>query len=203
NIDEGPTAEELEASDPSFDGASGIGGPFGPYAQSQRLPRYKEISELLIEKGFAYRCDCTPEMLQKEREDQISRKQTPGYSGYCRDRNVSADSKHVVRFRIPENSAVVLDDAVKGKITWESLSLRDTVLLKSDGFPTYHLAVVVDDHDMQISHVMRGEEWIATAPIHLMIYEALGWNKPIFSHLPNVLGPDGKKLSKRHGATQI
>ena len=199
-IDEGPSQAELgiDRSD-----LPDLTGPFKPYLQSKRLDRYKEISNQLIESGHAYRCDCTAEMLKKERQEQQARRETPGYSGYCRSRNVSADTKHVVRLKIPTNPDLVLEDAVKGKIRWESLSLRDPVLMKSDGFPTYHLAVVVDDHDMEISHVMRGEEWIATTPIHLMVYQALGWAPPTFCHLPSVLGEDGKKLSKRHGSTSI
>ena len=107
----------------------------------------------------------------------------------------------MVRFKIPEDRAVVLNDAVKGEVRWEKIILRDTVLLKSDGYPTYHLATVVDDHDMRISHILRADEWLSTAPVHLLIFEAMGWATPVFAHLPPVLGADGKKLSKRHGAT--
>lgn len=202
-IDEGPSHDDLKKLGELWEGAENIGGPYGPYVQSLRLPRYKEVAEELIAKGFAYRCDCTPEMLERERNEQMARKEQPGYSGYCRDRKVSADSKHVIRFRIPNKRTLQLKDAVKGLITWEGISLRDTVLLKSDGFPTYHLAVVADDHDMKISHVMRGEEWLATAPVHVLLYEALGWEAPVFAHLPSVMGNDGKKLSKRHGATFV
>jgi glutamyl-tRNA synthetase len=106
-----------------------------------------------------------------------------------------------VRFKIPEDRAITLNDAVKGPVTWEQIILRDPVLLKSDGFPTYHLATVADDHDMEISHVMRADEWLSTAPLHLLLFEALEWTPPVFAHLPPVLGADGKKLSKRHGAT--
>jgi len=203
DIDEGPSIEELKQAGVSWEGASGIGGPYGPYIQSLRLDLYRETAEELIKKGSAYRCDCTPEMLQREREDQMARRETPGYSGFCRGRNVAADKPHVVRFIVPARNALVLDDGVRGKISWESLSLRDTVILKSDGYPTYHLAVVVDDHYMKISHAIRGEEWIATAPLHLLLYQALEWEPPVFCHLPVVLGADGKKLSKRHGATHI
>ncbi len=173
----------------------------GPYEQSARLPRYKEVAEELIRTGHAYRCDCTPERLTQEREEQTARKETTGYSGYCRGRNVPAGAPHVVRFKIPEDRAITLPDAVKGEVRWEKIILRDTVLLKSDGFPTYHLATVVDDHDMEISHVLRADEWLSTAPLHLLLFEALGWSAPVFAHLPPVLGTDGKKLSKRHGAT--
>lgn len=202
-IDEGPSMEELRKVDTGWEGNEGIGGPVGPYIQSLRLPRYKEVAEHLVQIGAAYRCDCTPEMLEKERADQMARRETPGYSGYCRHRNVSADSKHVIRLIMSENLSLTLDDAVKGKVVWEKVALRDPILFKSDGFPLYHLAVVVDDHDMGISHVMRGEEWLATAPIHILLYKVLGWEQPVFCHLPNVLGQDGKKLSKRHGSTHV
>jgi glutamyl-tRNA synthetase len=199
--DEGPNVDELSKVGEAFDGAPNLGGPYAPYIQSLRLPRYKEIAEKLIELGVAYRCDCTPEMLEKERNEQMARKEQPGYSGYCRNRTVAADTKHVVRFKMPNKRSLTLMDAVRGRVAWDNIPLRDPVLLKSDGFPTYHLAVVCDDHDMSITHVLRAEEWLSSTPIHLLLYEALGWETPIFAHLPQVLGPDGKKLSKRHGAT--
>jgi glutamyl-tRNA synthetase len=201
HFDEGPSYEEITAADAAPEEGFGIGGPVGPYVQSLRVERYKEIAEELIRKGAAYRCDCTPERLAQEREEQTARKEMVGYSGYCRTRKVSADVPHVVRFEIPEDRSITLHDAVKGDVHWEKIILRDPVLLKSDGFPTYHLATVVDDHDMRISHVLRADEWLSTAPLHLLLFEALGWEAPIFAHLPPVLGTDGKKLSKRHGAT--
>lgn len=203
DIDEGPSLAELKQLGEDWEGAPDIGGPFGPYIQSLRKERYKEVAEELVAKGFAYRCDCTPEMLERERNEQMARKEQPGYSGYCRDRNVSPDSQHVIRFRMPHKRSLQLQDAVKGLLTWESISLRDTVILKSDGLPMYHLAVVVDDHDMKITHVTRADEWLATTPLHILLYEALGWEMPVFAHLPNVMGNDGKKLSKRHGATFV
>ncbi len=198
--DEGPSKAELEQIGESWEGAPDIGGPCGPYIQSLRMVRYREVAEELIAKGFAYRCDCTPQMLERERNEQMARKELPGYSGYCRTRNVSADAPHVVRLKIPQKRAISFNDGVRGKVTWEQIQLRDTVLLKSDGSPTYHLAVVVDDHDMKISHVLRGVEWLSSTPIHLLVYEALGWEPPIIAHFPVVNGPDGKKLSKRTGA---
>ncbi|MCB0319881.1 MAG: glutamate--tRNA ligase, partial [Bdellovibrionales bacterium] len=177
------------------------GGEFGPYIQSLRRNRYKEIADMLVASGHAYRCDCTAEMLAEEREKQKGSKEVPGYSGRCRDRSVPSDVRHVVRFRMPEPRPVSMNDAIRGNIEWERIPLRDPVLMKSDGFPTYHLAVVVDDHDMEITHVLRGEEWIPSAPLHILLYEALGWEPPTFCHLPVVLGPDRKKLSKRHGST--
>ncbi len=198
--DEGPSHDELTRVGESVDGLPELGGSYGPYIQSLRLERYRQVAEELVRRGAAYRCDCTPEMLERERLEQMARKETPGYTGYCRDRHVSAGSKHVIRFRMPHKKEVVLMDAVKGRVAWDSIPLRDTVLLKSDGFPTYHLAVVVDDSDMRISHVLRGDEWLSTAPLHLLIYEALGLEPPVFAHLPVIKGPNGKKLSKRDGS---
>lgn len=202
-IDEGPSLEELKSADPSWTENWGIGGPAGPYIQSHRLPRYKEVAEQLVASGHAYRCDCSSQQLEEERQIQMAKKEPPGYAGRCRTREVSPDSKHVIRLKVPHNETVVLDDAVKGKVRWEGLALRDSVLLKSDGFPTYHLAHLVDDHDMKITHVIRAEEWLPSAPLHLLTYKALGWTPPILCHPPVVLGQDGKKLSKRHGATFV
>lgn len=201
-IDEGPSRAELKSLGEDWEAAPNLDGECGPYIQSLRLPRYKEVAEQLVEKGFAYRCDCTPEMLERERNEQMARKEQPGYSGYCRTRNVSADTKHVVRFKMPQRRALSFNDAIRGRVAWDTIPLRDTVILKSDGFPMYHLAVVVDDHDMKISHVLRGIEWLSSTPIHLLLYEALGWEPPVFAHLPVVNGPDGKKLSKRTGAAK-
>lgn len=200
DIDEGPSAAELKACDPGWENPPNIGGPYGPYVQSLRCDLYKAAAEKLVAGGFAYRCDCTPEMIERERLEQMARREKPGYSGYCRDRNVSVNTPHIIRLRLPVNFSVTLEDAVKGRLVWENPSLRDPVILKSDGFPTYHLAAIVDDNAMQISHVIRGDEWLATTPLHLQIYDCLGWPRPIFAHLPPVLGEDGKKLSKRTGA---
>jgi glutamyl-tRNA synthetase len=200
-LDEGPSREDLKALGEDWDGAPDIGGPVGPYIQSLRIPRYKEVAEQLVASGHAYRCDCTPEMLERERNEQMARKELPGYSGYCRTRNVAADKPHVIRFKMPTKRSVSFVDAIRGKVQWDTIPLRDTVLLKSDGFPTYHLAVVVDDHDMKITHALRGIEWLSSTPIHLLLYEALGWEPVTFAHLPVINGTDGRKLSKRHNAT--
>ena len=201
-IDEGPTKEELCTYNEDWDGAPALGGPHGPYMQSLRLPKYQAVAEELVAKGFAYRCDCTPEMIERERNEQMARKELPGYSGYCRTRNISADKPHVIRFKMPTKRSISFNDAIRGKVQWDTIPLRDTVLLKTSGFPTYHLAVVVDDHDMQITHALRGIEWLSSTPIHLLLYEALGWEPPVFAHLPVVNGPDGKKLSKRNNAAK-
>lgn len=203
DIDEGPSKAELDAAGYGWKGGSGIGGDAGPYIQSLKRDRHREVAEKLVATGFAYRCDCTPEMLEAERRHQAAQKLPPGYSGYCRDRNVPADRPHVIRFRVPEATEIRVDDLVKGPVIFQDAALRDTVILKSDGYPTYHLASVVDDHDMRITHVIRGDEWLSTAPIHVLLYDALGWDRPAFAHLPPVLGADGKKLSKRHGATYV
>ena len=200
-IDEGPSREELKKVGEDWDGAPNLAGPYGAYIQSLRLPRYQEVAQQMVAAGTAYRCDCTAEMLEQERNEQMARKEVPGYSGYCRTRNVPATSKHVVRFKMPTKPEVSINDTIRGRVAWESISLKDPVLLKSDGFPTYHLAVVVDDHDMKITHALRGEEWLPSTPLHVLTYKALGWEMPAIGHLPLVLGPDGKKLSKRHGAT--
>jgi glutamyl-tRNA synthetase len=139
-------------------------------------------------------------MLEKERLDQMARKELPGYSGYCRTRNVSKDVPHAIRFKIPQKRSVTFVDAIRGRVTWDSIPLRDSVILKSGGSATYHLAAMVDDHDMKITHALRGVEWLSSTPLHLLLYEALGWEPVTFAHLPVINGPDGKKLSKRHGA---
>jgi glutamyl-tRNA synthetase len=199
-IDEGPSRAELARIGQAWEGMPDLQGGHGPYIQSLRQDRYREVAEELIAKGFAYRCDCTPEMLERERNEQLARREAPGYSRYCRDRNVPASSKHVVRLKMPLKQEVELQDAIRGRVHWENASLSDPVVMKSDGTALYHLAAVVDDHDMRISHVLRGEEWLATAPIHLFVYQSLGWEPPVFAHLPVIMGPQGKKLSKRDGA---
>ena len=203
DLDEGPTAADFESVGEPIGDLKAPGGPHGPYIQSQRLSRYKEVAQKLIETGFAYRCDCTPEMLEEVRKEQQARKELPGYGGRCRGLEVSADTKHVVRFKMPHKPTIVVEDAIKGRVAWESVPMRDPVLLKSDGFPTYHLAVVCDDHDMEISHILRADEWLPSVPLHVLLYQALGWEPPQFCHLPQVLGSDGKKLSKRHGSTAV
>ena len=203
SYDEGPTKTELEKVGESFDGAPDYSGENGPYIQSQRLEIYKKEAEKLIAEGKAYRCDCTSERLEQERFEQMARKEKPGYSGYCRTRNVSKDVPHTIRLRLPDKVNLAFDDAVRGKITWDNAPLSDPVLLKTDGFPTYHLACVVDDYYMGVTHVLRGEEWIPTMPFQILLYEAFGWEKPIYAHLSHILGPDGKKLSKRHGALAV
>ncbi len=188
-----------------WDEGPGVGGPFGPYTQSERIHLYKEGAEELIAKGKAYRCNCSPERLKEVREEQM-KKGLPGYDRHCRDLpegSVSPDEPHVVRLKVPLEGKTVVKDIIRGEIVVENEKLQDQVLLKSDGFPTYHLAVVIDDNAMKISHIIRGDDWISSAPIQVLIYEAFGFAIPDFCHVPLVIAEDGKKLSKRHGATSI
>lgn len=191
-------------------GEDGSQGPHGPYFQSQRLHMYREAANVLLAKGDAYECFCTPERLDAMRKTQTDAKQPPGYDRHClleltaeeRQNRVAAGEEHVIRFRIPwELPEVVVHDVIRGDVVWEPKLLDDFVMMKSDGFPTYHLANVVDDHDMEITHVMRAEEWLPSTPRHVLMYQAFGWTPPIFAHMPMILGDDRAKLSKRHGAT--
>ena len=185
------------------------GGPFAPYVQSERLPLYQKLAQELVDKGAAYFCFCSKERLAALRAEQERRRELTRYDRHCRGiptAEAAARAKaepHVVRLKVPDEGALAIDDLVHGRIEWQVNTIEDQVLLKSDGFPTYHLAVVVDDHVMKISHIVRGEEWIASVPKHLLIYRAFGWDVPPMGHVPDVLGPDGKKLSKRHGATAV
>ena len=186
------------------------GGPYSPYVQSKRLDIYHEHVERLLTGGHAYRCYCTPERLDAMRKDQQARKQPPGYDRRCRDltpegeaRAAAENPRLVVRFKMPLEGQIAVHDLVRGNVEFDASLLDDFVILKSDGFPTYHLANVVDDHLMKITHVMRAEEWLSSTPRHQALYEALGYPMPHMAHLPMILGPDRSKLSKRHGATSV
>lgn len=182
-----------------------VGGDYGPYVQSERLDLYRQWADWLVEHDLAYRCTCTPERLQAVREQQLAAKQDPGYDRHCRylspeerAANEAAGLPYVIRFKMPVEGTTTVHDLIRGDITFENAQLQDLVLLKSDGFPTYHLANVVDDHFMGITHIMRAEEWISTAPVHKNLYAAFGWEMPKIAHLPVILNPSGKgKLSKR------
>ena len=178
-------------------------GPFAPYRQSERLPMYVDAAQRLIDDGKAYRCSCTSERLDALRKSQQKAKQPPGYDRHCRGLEVSADQPHVVRLAMPGEGDTIVNDHLRGDVSFQNALLDDHVLLKRDGFPTYHLASVVDDHHMQITHVIRGEEWLSSAPRHVQTYAALGWDEPAWVHIPIIRGPDKGKLSKRHGATSI
>ena len=187
-----------------------VGGKYGPYFQSQRLDLYREAADRLVEQGDAYRCYCSPERMAEMRAEQQKRKQSPGYDRRCRDLSETERTQKeaegitpVVRFKMPLEGQTSFSDIIWGEITVENSLLDDYVLLKSDGYPTYHLANVVDDHLMEISHVLRAEEWLSSVPRHKLLYQALGYEMPQLAHLPMILGPDRSKLSKRHGAVSI
>jgi glutamyl-tRNA synthetase len=192
-----------------WDEGPGKGGPHGPYFQSQRLPLYTKAAESLIELQRAYRCFCTPERLDQLRAAQTAARKPPGYDGLCRTLGAEESSRRarsepfVIRFAMKRTGKTVLHDLVRGDIEFDNALQDDFVILKSDGYPTYHLGVIVDDTEMEISHAIRGDEWISSAPKHIQIYEALGWKSPEWVHLPLILGPDHKKLSKRSGDTAV
>lgn len=182
----------------------------GPYFQSQRLDMYQKYAQQLVDEGKAYYCFCQPERLDKMRQDQVARKLPPGYDRHCRGLDaaqVEAEKAKgivpVVRFKSPMEDKTAVTDLIRGEVVFDNSVQDDFVLLKSDGYPTYHLANIVDDHFMEISHVLRAEEWLSSTPRHVLLYRALGWQPPHFAHLPMILGPDKSKLSKRHGATAI
>ena len=183
-----------------------VGGEYGPYRQSERLSTYQEVAKRLVEDGKAYPCYCSPGRLAEMRTQQMKEKRPPGYDRRCRDLPADERPRGVtpsVRFKMPAGGQTAFHDFIRGEVTFDNAVLDDFVLLKSDGYPTYHLANVTDDHLMQISHVMRGDEWIPSTPRHAQLYQALGWEPPIFAHLPIILGSDRAKLSKRHGATTL
>ena len=184
-------------------------GSYGPYYQSQRRDIYNKYVDQLLTAGNAYRCFCSAERLQKIREAQIASKETPKYDGLCRNLSVqesegrAANESFVVRLKIPESGETIVRDIIRGEVIFQNELIDDQVLIKSDGFPTYHLANVVDDHLMQISHVIRGEEWLLSMPKHILLYDYLGWEKPQFAHLPLLLNEDRSKLSKRQGDAAV
>lgn len=194
----------------TWDEGPDIGGEYGPYRQSERLEIYKKYAYQLIEKGKAYKCFATPEELKEMRELARATGKKIGYDR--RYRNLSPEEikqreksgqTFVIRLKVPLTGECVFDDKIKGQITTPWADVDDQVLLKSDGFPTYHLANVVDDYLMKISHVIRGDEWISSTPKHILLYESFGWKPPVFMHMPLLLSPGGKKLSKRKNPTSV
>jgi glutamyl-tRNA synthetase len=191
-----------------YDEGPDIGGPHGPYRQTERREIYTEYAWKLVELGHAFPCFCTPERLEKVRHEQMRNKQNPRYDGTCRSlspdegrRRVLAGERHVIRFKMPKEGSITTTDLVRGSITTENSALDDSVLLKSDGLPTYHLAAMVDDHLMEITHVIRGSEWLPSMPLHVHVIRAFGWELPEFVHLSVFLKPSGKgKMSKREAA---
>lgn len=190
-----------------YDEGPDIGGPYGPYRQSERLEIYRKYALKLVENDYAYFCFCSTERLEKIRKEQIKKGIVPPkYDRYCLkhyskeeafEKYYKSGEKAVIRLKIPEKREISFIDEIRGKITFKSNLIDDQVLLKSDGYPTYHLAVVIDDHLMEISHIIRAEEWISSTPKHILLYEAFGWSLPKFIHLPILRNPDRSKLSKR------
>jgi len=188
-----------------------VGGDYGPYYQSERLDLYQRYASQLLAQDQAYKCYCSPQRLAAVREEQRRNKQDVGYDRHCRHLTAAQRAGYeaqgispVIRLKAPLEGQTSFRDVLYGAITVDNRTLDDLVLLKSDGFPTYHLGVVVDDHLMAISHIMRGDEWLPSVPKHVLLYQALGWEPPVFAHLPLILAPTGKgKLSKRHGGVEI
>ena len=193
-----------------WDEGPDVGGPYGPYRQSERLPLYQDHARQLVEAGHAYYCFCTAERLSRLRAEQSKHKERLGYDRHCINlpakevqQRVASGERCVIRLKMPRQGTCVVRDRLRGTVELDYAQSDDQVLLKSDGFPTYHLAVVVDDHHMRITHVIRGEEWITSTPKHLVLYEAFGWDPPEYMHLPLLLNTDGTKMSKRRNPTSI
>lgn len=194
----------------NWDEGIDVGGDNGPYRQTERLDIYKKYVDQLIKEGKAYYCYCTEEELDKEREAQMARGETPKYNGHCAhlteeqiEQYKKEGRKPTVRLRVPLNQTIAFDDMVRGHIAFESNGIGDFVIVKSDGIPVYNFAVVVDDHTMGITHVIRAEEHVSNTPRQLVIFDALGWQAPTYGHISLILGADKKKMSKRHGATSV
>src|SRR6266567_606320 len=200
DYDEGP-----DPNDPSRDI-----GDFGPYVQSRRLSIYREAVIDLIERGHAYRCYCTPEQLERDRIELRANRQPPRYKRRCRELPLAVREDNerqglpsVVRFAMPPYGETTFRDAIRGEITFQNETQDDFIALKSDGYPTYHLANVVDDHEMRITHVIRAEEWLSSTPKHVLLYQAFGWEPPIFMHMPLLRNADRSKISKRKNPVSL
>lgn len=197
------TQESVQA---ILDGMNWLGLDYdeGPFYQTERYDRYNQVIEQFLAEGKAYRCECSKERLEKLREDQLAAKEKPRYDGHCRARNLPAmDTPHVIRFKNPESGVVSFTDQVYGEIHIDNNELDDLILIRSDGHPTYNFAVVIDDLDMKITHVIRGDDHINNTPRQINLFKALNAPIPVFAHLPMILGDDGKRLSKRHGAVSV
>ncbi len=185
------------------------GGKYGPYKQSERLDIYQKYAKQLVEAGHAYPCFCSSERLDQVRKDKQKNGLPPMYDKKCRDLDSKEATKkaittsHVIRMKVPQDQTIIVDDLIRGQIKFDSNIVDDQIILKSDGFPTYHLAVVVDDHLMKITHMVRGEEWISSAPKHVLLYQYFDWQSPKFIHTPLLRNPDRSKLSKRHGHASV
>ncbi len=199
------TAESVDA---ILEGMSWLGLDYdqGPFFQSERFPRYREVVQQLLDSGHAYHCYCSKDRLDTLRAEQMANKQKPRYDGYCRELSAppaGATDSPVVRFRNPAEGEVVMEDAIRGKIAFQNTELDDLIIARGDGTPTYNLTVVVDDSDMEITHVIRGDDHINNTPRQINIIRALGLEPPIYAHVPMILGDDGQRLSKRHGAVSV
>ncbi|MBT8430684.1 MAG: glutamate--tRNA ligase, partial [Gammaproteobacteria bacterium] len=175
----------------------------GPFYQTQRFDRYNEAIDQLLDSGQAYRCTCSKDRLDILRAEQMANRQKPRYDGHCRHLEVDPDEPHVVRFLNPQEGEVVINDLVRGEIVVSNSELDDLIIRRTDGSPTYNLSVVVDDHDMGITQVIRGDDHINNTPRQINMMQAMGWAIPEFAHLPMILGDDGARLSKRHGAVSV
>jgi len=193
------TAESVNA---ILEGMTWLGLEYdeGPFYQTHRFERYREIIRQLIDQGHAYRCNCSKERIDALREAQMARKEKPRYDGHCRHQQVSAEEPHVIRFRNPQDGQVVIDDLIRGRVIIQNAELDDLIIQRTDGSPTYNLTVVVDDFDMQITHVIRGDDHLNNTPRQINILQAIGAPVPVYAHVPMILAEDGAKLSKRvHG----
>ncbi len=175
----------------------------GPFYQTKRFDRYKEVIAQMLEEGSAYRCYCSKERLEALRETQMANKEKPRYDGKCRNLTTQQEGPFVVRFKNPTEGVVEFDDLVRGKLSFANAELDDLIIARSDGTPTYNFTVVVDDKDMEITHVIRGDDHINNTPRQINILRALGAKPPLYAHVPMILGGDGKRLSKRHGAVSV
>ncbi|MDD5382323.1 MAG: glutamate--tRNA ligase [Candidatus Margulisbacteria bacterium] len=193
-----------------WDEGPNVGGPYGPYYQTERLELHQKYAYQLVNEGKAYFCFCTPEELARKRKEAEARKEAPRYDNSCRKlsseeikKKIASGMPKVVRFLLPPIGDTVVEDLIRGKVVFKNEVLDDFVILKSDGFPTYNFACVVDDHLMEITHVIRGDDHLSNTPRQILLYQAFGWQLPKFAHIPMILGKDKARLSKRHGATSV
>lgn len=193
-----------------WDEGPNVGGPFGPYYQTERLEMHQKFAQQLLDEGKAYYCFCAPEELEKKRKEAEARKEAPRYDGTCRKlseaeikKKIESGIPRIIRFLLPPVGETTVDDLMRGKVVFKNELLDDFVILKSDGFPTYNFACVVDDHLMEITHVIRGDDHLSNTPRQILLYQAFAWELPRFAHIPMILGKDKARMSKRHGATSV